>query len=182
MDQQLKQRLVGAAVLIALGVIFIPMLLDDSVRDEAGIRGSNIPPKPEGEFSSSIIPLEPGSSGSELEQVSPAGPGPIGSATLEETGDPAAKESGVDGSTDTRVGLTAWAIQLGSFASQENASKLVERLRASGYSAFLEKVFSEDKAVFRVRVGPELLRSEAQDLRDKLEQEVELKGIVVRYP
>ncbi|NNM00230.1 MAG: hypothetical protein HKO62_05730, partial [Gammaproteobacteria bacterium] len=38
MEQMLKQRLVGAAVLVALGVIFIPMLLDDSAieRDPPG--------------------------------------------------------------------------------------------------------------------------------------------------
>ncbi|GMR08322.1 MAG: hypothetical protein BMS9Abin26_1327 [Gammaproteobacteria bacterium] len=60
MDNELKQRLIGAAVLIILAVIFVPMILD----------GINAPPEGttvvedvksssgSGEFSSRIIPLE----------------------------------------------------------------------------------------------------------------------------
>lgn len=199
MDQQLKQRLVGAAVLVALGVIFIPMLLDDSVRESAGIRGTNIPPKPEGEFSSSIIPLDaeppepapapgqqPAGAGGTKDSapVTAAEPEPESEPETEtETAKPPDRtHAALPEDTGTRVGLTAWVIQLGSFSSRENAAALEERLRSGGYSAFVEKVGGEDKPVYRVRVGPELMRSDAEALRDKLELEVKLKGIVVRYP
>jgi cell division septation protein DedD len=33
-----------------------------------------------------------------------------------------------------------------------------------------------------VRVGPELERANAEKLRDRLDQQVQLKGIVTRYP
>lgn len=53
----LKQRLVGALVLASIAAIFVPMILDgpDSPRDP--ISESNIPPKPDGQFISKVIPL-----------------------------------------------------------------------------------------------------------------------------
>ena len=67
MEQGLKERLVGAAVLVILAVVFIPMLLDERQEDEIVITETNIPPKPDiipvppadTDFSSSIVPLEP---------------------------------------------------------------------------------------------------------------------------
>lgn len=56
MDILLKQRMVGAIVLISLGVIFIPMLLSgkgDSLGDSAK---SNIPPLPKYEIKKADIP------------------------------------------------------------------------------------------------------------------------------
>ena len=60
MDSALKQRLIGAAVLVALAVIFLPMLLDrpppgpgtEAVR-------LDIPPAPERDFETRTLPLEP---------------------------------------------------------------------------------------------------------------------------
>ena len=43
---QIKQRLIGAVVLAALGIIFIPMILDNEP-DDFMANGSGIPPKSE---------------------------------------------------------------------------------------------------------------------------------------
>ena len=40
----------------------------------------------------------------------------------------------------------------------------------------------KDKDLKRVYVGPELLRAKAAESRNRLEQETELQGLVVRYP
>ncbi len=50
MNIQLKQRLVGAVVLVALAVIFIPMLLPGKGDLSGSIKGSNIPPAPDYRF------------------------------------------------------------------------------------------------------------------------------------
>jgi DedD protein len=50
MDISLKQRLIGAIVLIALAVIFVPMLLDGSGHKEQVAMGLDIPPEPEFKF------------------------------------------------------------------------------------------------------------------------------------
>ena len=67
MERSLKERLVGAAVLVILAVIFIPMLFNDTPGNEPVITESNIPPKPddipvppEADFNSRIIPLQQG--------------------------------------------------------------------------------------------------------------------------
>lgn len=46
MDDQLKQRLLGATIVVALAVIFIPMLFDEKGPDGGGITATNIPPLP----------------------------------------------------------------------------------------------------------------------------------------
>ena len=198
MERALKQRLVGAAVLVGLAVIFVPMLLDNSSVEESKIERTNIPPKPAEEFSSKIVPLEP---------VEPITPPPVPSnvpeddastsvapATTEETPSTAAISpetslaapgpTDVTNTSDTmqRVGVNAWVVQLGSFASEQNAKDLESRLRKEGYAAFVEKLGSGTDQKYRVRVGPELVRAKAQEARDKLEKDLNLKGIVVRYP
>ena len=59
MDEQLKQRLIGAAVVISLGVIFLPMILDGGRHAEYDKIRIEIPAKPEVDYSSSIAPLTP---------------------------------------------------------------------------------------------------------------------------
>ena len=46
MDDQLKQRLWGATIIVALAVIFVPMLFDKPGEDLAGISDSSVPPLP----------------------------------------------------------------------------------------------------------------------------------------
>lgn len=61
MDKVLKQRLVGAAILIALAVIFVPMLFDGADEREA-IRDSalELPPPPPQQRELRRLPLDPG--------------------------------------------------------------------------------------------------------------------------
>ncbi|MGQ0657460.1 MAG: SPOR domain-containing protein [Chromatiales bacterium] len=205
MDRALRQRLVGAAVLVGLAVIFVPMLLDDSAIEEPRIEATNIPPRPSEEFSSKIVPLEP------VQPVSPVAPPPAATGAAPESpvqptspakplgpaaavpkpldesestpsSAPAVPEDAGGENAATRVGITAWAVQLGSFASEQNAKELEQRLRKEGYTAFVEKVDGDEGQKFRVRVGPELIRAKAQETRDKLDKDLNLKGILVRYP
>ncbi|WP_054762430.1 hypothetical protein [Methylomonas koyamae] len=58
MDQELKQRLIGAAVITALAAIFVPMLFDDPI-DETGknISELKIPELPAKAQDVEIMPL-----------------------------------------------------------------------------------------------------------------------------
>lgn len=58
MDERIKQRLVGAVVLVSLVVIFAPMLLEDEPVVEHGIHKSNIPARSRGleQFRSGVLP------------------------------------------------------------------------------------------------------------------------------
>ena len=184
MERRLKERLIGASVLVMLAVIFIPMVLDDSEHVETKITGSNIPPRPEDEFTSRIVPL-PGGDFARPEAVAapapePVTPTPEPKAAAEPA--PASAPATTAAAGPERVGLTAWVVQLGSFSSEANAAGLDQRLRAAGYTSFVEPLKQNGEASYRVRVGPELLRSEAQVLRDRIKSEIGLNGIVVSYP
>jgi len=78
MDSALKQRLIGAAVLIALAVIFVPMFLSGSPpKTETVTENLAIPPAPEREFQTRVVPTEngkpPAVSAPVAEHVTPAG-------------------------------------------------------------------------------------------------------------
>ena len=195
MDQRLKERLVGATVLVVLAVVFIPMLLDDTHEDDNEISGTIIPPKPDDGFSSRIIPLEEDNKNviseappEKIDKETPAVKAepdkvPVQTALQENT----QKEQPVlvakdEEPSDLNVGKNAWVVQLGSFSSEANAQALNKKLRAAGYPAFVEPLKEKNSIAYRVRVGPELKRSDAQTIRDKIKKTMELEGIVISYP
>jgi len=72
MDSALKQRLIGAAVLVALAMIFLPMLLKgpDTAQSDAARVSLDLPAAPDQEFETREIPLT-------LPVPSPAGDGGV---------------------------------------------------------------------------------------------------------
>jgi DedD protein len=59
MDSALKQRLLGAVVLIALAIIFVPMFLSGSgPKQESETVNLQIPPAPDREFETRVLPVE----------------------------------------------------------------------------------------------------------------------------
>ncbi len=190
MEERLKQRLVGAAVLVSCGVMLAPMVLDRPDEPERVIRASNIPPKPEKVFRTRIAPV------SEAEILGPKPEADVSAGGtgkgLGEEEEAAAAESvartsaagDVADATEAvaRPGLSAWAVQLGSFVDAANALALRDRLRTQGYPAFVESVRVGDRKIMRVYVGPQLLRAKAAESQKRLEKEVDLRGLIVRYP
>ncbi len=213
MRQTLKERLVGAALLVLIGVIFIPMLLSGPV-DPASISGANIPERPAYEPVPRLQALNPQPAATgRSEAVAGAGhtqntgkqqgmaalkapsvadiAAERGMAALkdepEQTEEIAKTEktektAKAGPSADRQVGLSAWVVQLGSFSSRVNADKLNQRLKKAGFRAFVEPVTSNKQTAYRVRVGPELLRSEADKLRKDIKTAMKLDGIVLDYP
>ncbi len=78
--------------------------------------------------------------------------------------------------------MSAWIVQLGSFTDEGNAQSLNEKLRKAGYPAFVEPLKKNGKISYRVRVGPEIKRSEADLLLKNMKDKMKLDGIVVSYP
>lgn len=204
MERGLKERLVGAAVLVILAVIFIPMLLDERQEDDIVITDTNIPPKPENipvppadtDFSSRIVPLEPeepvsgeiekpdtGQPQTEMEKADTTVQPEEKSEQAEKSGQTVENAPVMENKEPvTGVGLSAWVVQLGSFSSKDNAESLNSKLRKAGFRSFVEPLKQQNSTVYRVRVGPEIKRSEADALNDQLKISMQLNGIVVPYP
>ncbi|MDA0823027.1 MAG: SPOR domain-containing protein [Proteobacteria bacterium] len=211
MDPQLKQRVVGAAVLVALFVVFIPVFLDqsdDEPVDTLPIFEEFDPP--EG-FNSSVVPIDdetmdkiehamnansdqlieygaiesPSSNDLDVELDSESTP--VVESTVIDS--PSSDDSSVEPAPQSapteaapRMGVTAWVVQLGSFSSEDNAKVLMAQLKKKNYTAFIERFQDNSKLAYRVRVGPELTKNAAEQVRNKLAKQLDLQGIVVRYP
>jgi DedD protein len=197
---QLKQRLVGAVVLVALAVIFIPMLLPGEGNLGGGIHGSNIPPEPDFRFPP--VPKAP-----KAPPVAEAPAVPLGDAQDSETVKPVPAETTATAPAakvepkpkptakpapspvakevprkNTSGQVDAWVVQVGSFSARKNAQALRDKLRKQGYTSFVESIRGDAGRVYRVRVGPELTKSAADKLQARLAKEAGLKGLVQTYP
>jgi DedD protein len=190
MDEGLKRRLIGAAVLASLAVIFVPMLFEDPPS-----RPPPLPPlpmqPPAQDFASDMLrdevpavtPLAPREPAPEVvvaqpppvtARVPPATSAPAPAAVVAPAPEQPAKP---------RTGLTAWVVQAASLSSQENAEKLVARLREAKLpTADPELVDIKGKRFYRVRVGPVVERAEADGMVDKVSEIAGTKAQVQQYP
>ncbi|MCK9540249.1 SPOR domain-containing protein [Dokdonella sp.] len=200
MDSSLKQRLLGAAVLIALAVIFVPMFLAPSApRDSTELQSSTIaiPPQPEAEFQTRVLPTTPEAlptpsapgpdqlasidtaTAPKPEDATPladagtapaAAPGPTPAAGPATLPAPVTATPGEPAATPGKAALGQWFVHLGVYGAAGNASDLVAALRKDGYPAFDEATTWQGKAARRVRVGPYANRAAAEAARLKIKQ------------
>jgi cell division septation protein DedD len=190
MDPGMKQRLIGAAVLVALAVIFLPMLVQGPAPD-SGVSDVplSMPDAPAGNYETRDLPLvTPGTApeGGALGMSSPTPP-PADGAPLPavDTANPAAAPSSstavpLDDDAATRAeplpaangdmfpAPTAggdYAVHFGSFSSSAAADKVVDSLRASQLPGYREQGLVDGKPVWRVRIGPYASRADAEAAR-----------------
>ena len=210
METTLKQRLIGAAVIIALAVIFVPMILDGSGREEQVALNMEVPPEPTFTFDSELPdpkkldelpPIETDtaeeSAEAEPEKAEPESAEMVieqESTQTAKSNDPekpvqenvAAVTQVVEATEDhieTNPALSAWAVQVAAFGEKGKAIALQEKLLAKNLPVFTEQSGKGKKLVYRVKVGPELKKEDADNLRDKIEKEYGLKGsFVTKHP
>ncbi len=171
MEERIRQRLVGATVLVALGVIFIPMLFDSPNEGWLGEERPLIPEKPPELVELAKRPVP--------EIKTPVQPAPRTEQPTPVTKPVATHEAPRPKVKDER--LARWAVQVGSFSSKENAVRLRDSLRKKGFKAYTEEVVEKGKRTTRVRVGPELDEARAKKLKTQLSAKAKIDGIVVRH-
>jgi DedD protein len=195
-DTRLKQRLVGGVVLVALAVIFVPMLLDGSGTRMPGAEDIGIPPRP---APPKPLPLpvdepitlnpdpdtpEPGITVVDRynrdrveEQVAAtrAPPEPEQEAQTEPPPEPLP-------TPPVPEELVSWVVQVGAFSDLAKAEAQRDQLRAKGLSpAFVERYHSERGDFYRVRIGPLVQRDEAEAMRERADKALGTKGRVMRH-
>jgi len=87
----------------------------------------------------------------------------------------------IDNNGLVQLKQAAYVIQLGSFTEKTNALKLVNKLRAKGYRAFIQHTPDNVGENTRVFVGPEKQQASARLVATELEKEMQLHGIVISY-
>ena len=189
LDKGLRQRMVGALVLVALAVIFLPMLF--SREDELQRVVVDAPAMPQAHAMPSAeldpvsvpqvqdLPQEP-VPGAGLDASAPVVEAPAVAVTEPAATKPAAaaEVAPVPVSRLDANGLAvSWSVQLASLSSRASAESLQQTLRGKGYNAYIRNV----DGMNRVFVGPVIERAEADRLRDQLTRLQKLNGFVVRF-
>jgi len=163
MEAPLQQRIVGAIVLVTLGVIFIPALLDGSGYRSRQVQDIEIKEKP------AFPPLS-------QKTVKPI------ATPLESNKKEQQRLQQADKNQAHKKPIKSFALQVGTFNSNENAEKLRNQMRKAGYSAFVHKSTAKGKTTYKVRIGPELERSKLEKIKSKLKKSKKIDGYIVNHP
>lgn len=185
MEVRVRERLVGALVLVAIVVLLVPAIL------KGPERAPEAPAGPENQ--SVVVELIESNPPAQDEVLVPEPPAPQPATPAADplpqpAATPPATEGGSAGATRQAPAVTtriaeasppggsaietpAWAIQLGAFSTRENAEREVARLRKRGYAAFVLEYRGSGKVLYRVRVGPEQDRERAVAIAERLRKD-----------
>ena len=216
MERALKERIVGAIVLVAVIVLVVPVFLDGPPTDEVISERVPLPGQEEQTMQTVVLdrdrdepvpaPIAAAPSVDSLEEEraetsverdetpAPAEETTVAQAPVEDPPPPVAEpmpepvvedeqirdEAPVEvASVTSSTGM--WAVQIGSFSSQENAENLAADLRRQGFAAFLSQHAGSSGQLHRVRVGPQRDREEAEAMAARLSSAGH-SGQVVPHP
>ncbi|SFK83242.1 SPOR domain-containing protein [Lysobacter sp. cf310] len=168
MEPALKQRLIGAAVLVALAVIFLPMLIKGPAPESsASDVPLNLPEQPEGQFETRELPLvTPGDApnGGAL-GLSPAASGAQGEALPTVDTAAEAAKTAASGAMPAATAGGDFAVSFGSYASSGDADRVVAALHGAQLPGYQEAVPGNGRTLYRVRIGPYGSRADAETAR-----------------
>lgn len=161
MDKTLQQRLVGAVVLVALGVIVLPALLNGDGYSSRHDRDIQIPDKPqftiieEEKLEPAVVTTPMDARRERLEQ-----------ASIEVPSEP----------------IQSWTLQVGTFSQKDNALAFSTSLRKQGYTAYFESALSNGEKSYRVFIGPELEIAQLEKIKAKFKAEKNINALILRHP
>ena len=191
-----RHRIVGAVVLVALAVIFLPMLLNDRPPETGpGVGGTAAPntrtvimpvtppavsgkptEKTAGVARTVVVPVEPPE---EIPATVPAPPLPEAPPAQAK---PAAEPKPVKTKTETKTKPPAaengWVVQAGAFTQVENAKRLQAQLKQKGYSALLDPPNPAKGKTVRVEVGPYKDAAAAKAAQVRIDNEFGIQSVV----
>lgn len=198
MKDALKQRLVGAIVLAAIGVIFLPGFFKEQqghqvdtrtqipaepslpqVSFESPRQNPDIQPAPEPETMFIPPELEPVADVSSPEAVASASsasaPAPAPNQTADTADEVPELPLGPDGIPE------AWVVQVASLSNQEAAARLRDELQAEGHKAYIRRVSTSNGSVTRVFIGPKLSKAEADKVKADVDKRLKVNAMVRRF-
>jgi DedD protein len=189
MDRRVKERLIGASILVALVVLVVPELLSGpkpsaptmmklpaSAPEPTRIvtldlATSKAPASTESDTTGtqgSAAPPAADASGNAAPSAS-AGQPSEGQSSTRASGAPPQAAAPVETPAPSPISSrSAWAVQLGSFISRANADNLSRQLKGQGYSVYVLPGGSGAQVRYRVRVGPLADRGAAERMAGKL--------------
>lgn len=193
MERHLKERLIGATVLVAAAIILVPEMLSgpgESRRASPSIAESvktySIDLKPAA--APAPRPVQPPSDEATIgptaeppavvpeipvqEQPPAPAPAPPTGETAPTEAQPAAEAASKSETAPVPnpapAANGAWAIQVGSFSTKAKATTVARDLERQGFPSFVRATTVGGKTLYRVRVGPLAERSAAEAMLAKV--------------
>jgi DedD protein len=178
MDRRVKERLVGASILVVLIVLIVPELLSGPPGPAPAPASLRLPvstPEPvrnvtvdlaTSKAPAPVVEVAPASSTQSHEAPSREAASAVVAAEPLETAAP--PPTLATRAAKPAVAGRGWAVQLGSFASHANADKLLHQLKAQGFPVYVLSGGSGPSLRYKVRVGPMADRGAAAQAAAKL--------------
>jgi DedD protein len=191
MERALKERIIGAVVLVVFVVLVVPIFLDGPPADGEVVTERVLLPGQDDQKTQTVVldrdrtdPVP--AARLQQEQATPQEQAPPqDEATLQDEAEPAVirrpepsrlppkpapdtprEEQPAEEPATSSTGM--WAVQLGSFSNRENAERLAADLRKQGYAAFLSRLDTGSATLHRVRIGPQKDRDGAEAMAERL--------------
>ncbi len=193
-DGNIRQRLWGAAVFIAVLVIVLPLLLDGAGSESQFRRVEKLRQEPpsivatDGSRQVQTIPSisSVGPDGLPVKGVSDIASDLLSNIRIGEDDPPDYMKAEKEvrealQQTRSKTPLTAWVVQAGSFSEQDNAVAIRDRLRRAGFASFVRDRETETEP-YRVLVGPMISEDSANAARRRVADLLGVGALVHTYP
>ncbi len=173
MNRKLRKRIIGAIVLAAFLVIFVPEWLDGAGHKALYSKNVSIPEKPK---------LKPITEYVEVAVVKPVETIKPVKVVVEEAVVEKKRTPKKQVAVKKAVLKDAWTLQLGSFSNEANAKVMRDKLRKKGYTSYVHEVKQSGKVIYRVRIGPELDRQRLEKIKAELLKKEKMESLIVKHP
>jgi DedD protein len=197
-DNLVKQRLVGALILLALAVVFWPIIFVPGADRPEDLRVV-VPAAPPVD----LTPLpEPDSAGLRQGQAARARNEPVPDVDLpEEEGSldvepaplpPREEILPVPELSEARDSLSApemdedglpiaFSLQVATMANRERAEALRDELVKAGYKGYVKRLRRDDRTLYRVLVGPKYAREDLAPIKAAVDKNWQVESMIIRY-
>jgi DedD protein len=193
----IKQRLVGTVVLVALGVVFWPLIFDSPDLHDPIV----LQPMPEKPVIDQTPIVPPESFESIVREALPQAP--VTDPEVQQAADESTRTDTVasdlrslrdaeeiSGTTELsdeselvdEQGLPVfWVLQVATVGSSERADELVAGLQERGYRAFSKRYVRVDDEMHRVQIGPNIDRERLMQMKPQIDSILSVDSQVLRY-
>ena len=201
MNPVIRQRLVGTLVLLAMAVVFWPIIfVNPEVRTSIVI--DEPPPPPVIDTAPLPVPSSPKA------KITSAIPAPNYDEDAQALADQKTRLNAEQDVAQSAVNLApadsletidltreppssiepdesgfpiTWVLQVATVSTQERANSLVNQLVGKGYEAFMSSFSSEDKTLWRVQIGPKADQARFGAIKLEVDKALGVDSVVVRY-
>ena len=189
----IKQRLIGFVVLVAIAVIFWPIVfVTPENADDFELPFFEMPPKPEFEVSDrrepvldkvdqAVLPKLPERQPTISQPVDIALPTP-NSTLVDADEEPDQQSSAMERAEFDDQGLpVSWELQIATFSNVERAEEISQLLRDKGHKAYVSPISLDDQRLFRVMIGPKLQKQRLIDIQPAIDDYFSVESFIVRF-